>query len=107
MVFNQSNCGDIRDILCKTVVKVFGSGENFIKFILNGEYTSTYDCYTDESGENFIINNVTGEYINWYKLYHLGRCASFSIFRFNYEDIEKWLENFLTEFKEVEEDENN
>lgn len=112
MVFNQSNCSDIRDILCNAVIKVFGSEDTFFTFILDENYSSNYDCYVDGSGENYIINNVTGEYINWYKLYHLGRCASFSIFRFsifrfNYEYIEKWLEIFLTEFKEGGQHENN
>ena len=107
MVFNQSNCSDIRDILCNTVTKVFGSSDMFFTFILNENYSSNYDCYVDGSGENYIINNVTGEYINWYKLYHLGRCVNVSIFRFNYKNIEQWFENFLTEFKEGGQHENN
>ena len=107
MIFKQSNCSDIRDILCKTVIKVFGSPDKFFEFILNESYSSNYDCYIDGSGENYIINNVTGEYINWYKLYHLGRCASTSICRFQYKTIEEWFEIFLTEFKEGGQHENN
>lgn len=107
MVFNQSNCSDIRDILCNTVIKVFGSEDTFFTFILDENYSSNYDCYVDDSGENYIINGVTGEYINWYKLYHLGRCLNVSIYRFNYKDIEQWFEIFLTEFKEGGQHENN
>lgn len=107
MVFNQSNCSDIRDILCKTVSEVFGSHDEFFTFILNEAYSANYDCYIDGSGENYIINNVTGEYINWYKTYHLGRCLNVSIVNFKPENIEKWFENFLTEFKEGGQHENN
>ena len=59
MIFNQSNCNAIRDILCKAVTKVFG------------------------------------------------RCATVSVCRFNYKDIEQWIEIFLTEFKEGGQHENN
>ena len=55
MLFNQSNCNAIRDILCKAVTKVFGSSDTFFTFILNENYSSNYDCYVDGSGETISL----------------------------------------------------
>lgn len=102
MIFNQTNCKDLRDIFCNAVTKIFGDSMTFLDFLENEEYSIVkYDCYLDYSGENYIINRETGEYINWYKLDHIGRCINISTLSM-YKDIPKWIEGFLVEFKESE-----
>lgn len=103
MILNQTNfVEDIRDIFCNAVTKVFGNSDSFIDFLENEKYSDKYDCYLDYSGENYIIKRETGEYINWYKLSHIGRCINISTLS-RYNDIPKWIEEFLVEFKESEE----
>lgn len=93
---------DMRDIFCSAVNKIFGDSMAFLDFLENEEYsTIKYDCYLDYNGENYIINRETGEYINWYKLDHIGRCLNISTSS-EYEDIPKWIEEFLDEFKKSE-----
>ena len=102
MVFNQTTCKNLRDIFSNFVTKIFGDSMTFLDFLENMEYsTIKYDCYLDYSGENYIINRETGEYINWYKLDHVGRCINISTLA-GYENISKWIEDFLVEFKESE-----
>lgn len=99
MVFNQINFnGDLRNLFCKTVNKIFESTTDFLFFLENEEYSDRYDCFLDGSGECYIIDTETGDYINWYKLYHLGRCISISISA-SYENIPQWFEEFLIKFK--------
>ena len=103
MIFNQTNyTEDLRDIFCKAVTKIFGDSYIFLDFLENEEYSVKYDCFLNGSGENYIINRETGEYINWYKLTHIGRCINISTLS-TYENIPKWIEEFLVEFKESEE----
>lgn len=100
MILNQTNFDmDLRDLFCNAVTKVFGASTVFLDFLEDQEYSTKYDCYLDCSGENYIINRETGEYINWYKLVHIGRCINISILS-RYENISKWIEEFLVEFKE-------
>lgn len=94
---------DLRDQFCNAVTKIFGDSMNFLDFLENEEYSSKYDCYLDYNGENYIINRETGEYINWYKLDHIGRSITISICD-SRTDIPKWIEEFLVEFKESEEE---
>lgn len=103
MIFNQTTHEDLRGTFCNAVTKVFGSSTAFLDFIEKVRYSDKYDCFIDYSGENYIINRETGEYINWYKFTHLGRYINVSAW-FSYEKIlTKWIEDFLTEFKESEE----
>lgn len=105
MIFNQTTHEDLRETFCNAVTKVFGNSTAFLDALENEEYsTNKYDCYLDYGGENYIINRETGEYINWYKLTHLGRCITISTSS-PYKNIPKWIEDFLTEFKESEEKE--
>lgn len=113
MIFNQTNRKDLRDLFCNAVTKVFGDSMSFLDFLENEEYSTVkYDCYLDYNGENYIINRETGEYINWYKLDHIGRCINIStllIYKNNLDwyvpkFFQKWIEEFLVEFKESEED---
>ena len=108
MIFNQTNfnLGDLRELFCNAVTKIFGDSITFLDYIENEEYSVKYDCYLDASGENYIINTETGEYINWYKLYHIGRCINISILHM-YNDVPKWFEEFLIEFKESKNKENH
>jgi len=101
MIFNQINRKDLRDLFCNAVTKVFGDSMTFLDFLENGKYSDKYDCYLDYNEENYIINRETGEYINWYKLNHIGRCINISTFHM-YNNIPKWIEEFLVEFKESE-----
>lgn len=101
MIFNYTNCKDLRDLFCDAVTKVFGNSSAFIDFIENEKYSAKYDCFLDYDGENYIINRETGEYINWYKLTHVGRSISIST-ELPYTDIQAWIEDYLTEFKESE-----
>lgn len=94
---------ELRDLFCNAVTKIFGDSMEFLDFLENMEYSSKYDCYLDYNGENYIINRETGEYINWYKLDHIGRCINISICN-SRTDIPKWIEDFLVEFKESEEE---
>lgn len=102
MIFNQTTRKDLRDLFCNAVIKVFGDAMTFLDFLENDKYSTKYDCYLDYSGENYIINRETGEYINWYKLDHIGRCIYISTLS-PYKDIPTWIEEFLIEFKESEE----
>lgn len=101
MIFNQTNFKeeDLRDLFCSAVTKIFGDSTTFLDFIEDDKYSIKYDCFLDSDGENYIINRETGEYINWYKFYHIGRCINISVFNM-YENIPKWIEEFLVEFKE-------
>lgn len=106
MIFNQNNYNnfnttDLRELFCNAVITVFGDSWTFLDFLEEGKYSTKYDCYVDYDEENYIINRETGEYINWYKLTHLGRCINISTFHM-YNDIPKWIEEFLVEFKESE-----
>ena len=106
MILNQTTHRDLKDLFCNTVTKIFGGSMEFLDFLENMEYsTIKYDCYLDYNGENYIINRETGEYINWYKLDHIGRCINISILSLSpiINTIPKWIEKFLTEFKESEE----
>lgn len=104
MIYNQTNFTiDLRDQFCNAVTKIFGDSMTFLDFLENDKYSTKYDCYLDYSGENYIINRETGEYINWYKLDHIGRCINISIIRL-YTSVPKWIEEFLNEFKESEEE---
>lgn len=106
MIFNQTTHEDLRGTFCDAVTKVFGNGTAFLDFLESEEYDGKYDCFLDYDGENYIINRETGEYINWYKLAHLGRCITISACHARMaEGITKWIEDFLTEFKESEEKE--
>ena len=100
MVFNRTNSiEDPRDLFCNAVTKIFGDSTTFLDFLENEEYsTIKYDCFLDYDGENYIINRETGEYINWYKLSHIGRSINISTYLHN--DIPKFIEKFLIEFKE-------
>lgn len=103
MIFNQTTHENLRETFCHAVIKVFGSSTAFLDFLENERYSDKYDCFIDYDGENYIINCETGEYINWYKFTHLGRCITISAW-FTYEqNLTKWVEDFLTEFKESEE----
>ena len=105
MIFNQTTRKDLRDLFCNAVTKVFGNPMIFLDFLENNKYSSTkYDCYLDYNGENYIINRETGEYINWYKLDHIGRCINISIL-LPYKNIPEWIEDFLVEFKNSEQEE--
>lgn len=106
MVFNQTNFKnkDLRDIFCNAVTKIFEDSMTFLDFLENEKYSIKYDCYLDYNGENYIINRETGEYINWYKLDHIGRCISISTSS-SYKNVPKWIEDFLVEFKESEDNE--
>ena len=105
MIFNQTNCKNLRDLFCNAVINVFGDSMTFLDFLENMGYSTTkYDCYLDYNGENYIINRETGEYINWYKLDHIGRCISISTASW-YKNIPKWIEEFLVEFKKSEDSE--
>ena len=106
MIFDQTTHKDLRDLFCNAVIKVFGDSTVFLDFLENEKYSTNYDCYLDYSGENYIINRETGEYINWYKLNHIGRCINISIIRVNIVSS-KWIEDFLIEFKESEDDDAN
>ena len=100
MIVNQNNFnGDLREIFCNSVVKVFQNSTKFFDFLDFEKYCSKFDCFLDPSGENYIINTITGEYINWYKEYNLGRCINISVLEPD-KDIIKWLEEFLVKFKE-------
>lgn len=101
MIVDQTICKDLRDLFCNAVNKVFGDSMAFLDFLENDKYSTKYDCYLDYSGENYIINRETGEYINWYKLDHIGRCINISILSM-FNDIPKWIEDFLVEFKKSE-----
>lgn len=103
MIFNQINCKDLRDLFCNAVTEIFGDSMTFLDFLENEEYSTKYDCYLDYNGENYIINRETGEYINWYKLDHIGRSINISTLSI-YKNIPKWIEEFLVEFKESEEE---
>ena len=103
MILNEDNNKNLRDLFCDAVVKVFGDSDIFLDFLENDKYSSKYDCYLDCNGENYIINGETGEYINWYKFTHIGRCISISISQMP-NDILKWIEEFLIEFKKSEEE---
>ena len=98
MIFNQTARKDLRDIFCNAVTAVFGNSIAFLDFLENDKYSAKYDCYLDYNGENYIINRETGEYINWYKLNHIGRCINMSVLS-TYDNIPKWIEEFLIEFK--------
>lgn len=101
MIFNQTN---LRDLFCNAVTKVFGDSMAFLDFLENDKYSTTkYDCYLDYNGENYIINRETGEYINWYKLDDIGRRINISILSW-FKSVSKWIEEFLVEFKESEEE---
>lgn len=101
MIFNETNYKeDLRDLFSNAATKIFGIG--FLDFLECKKYSTKYDCFLDYNGENYIINRETGEYINWYKFYHIGRCINISTLS-TYEDIPKWIEKFLVEFKESEE----
>lgn len=106
MIINQTNFTEesLRDLFCDAVTKVFGDATTFLDFLEDEEYSDKYDCCLNESGENYIINRETGEYINWYKLTHIGRCINISTSSTcNIQEwIEKWFEEFLTDFKESE-----
>lgn len=103
MLITQTNNENLRDIFCKCVGEVFEDYDIFLDFLENEEYSIIdYDCYFDPNGENYIINTKTGEYINWYKLYHLGRCISIMVNELEYSNIEKWIKDFLINFKESE-----
>lgn len=104
MIFDQRNKKDLRDLFNNAVTKVFGDSTVFLNFIENEEYSTKYDCYLDYDGENYIINRATGEYINWYKLNHIGRDINISTSSM-YKDIPKWIEEFLVEFKNKEDEE--
>lgn len=100
MIINQTNYkNDLRKVFCGAVIKVFGGTVAFLYFLESERYSTKYDCYIDYNGENYIINTETGEYINWYKFDHVGRAINISTFPFR-DDISKWFDNFLTEFKE-------
>ena len=80
-----------RDELCAEIVRIFGSGANFLDFIQEEKYdNSIFDCFWESDGENYVIDRETGEYINWYKFSHIGRCLNS---RCNN------LTEFLTKFK--------
>jgi len=102
MIFNNSDFNSLRDLFCNAVTKVFGDSMAFLDFLENEKYSTKYDCYLDYNGENYIINRETGEYINWYKLDHIGRCINISTDGIM--NIPKWIEDFLVEFKESEEE---
>lgn len=104
MIFNQTIRKDLRDLFCNAVTKVFGNSMAFLDFLENEKYSTKYDCYLDYNGENYIINRETGEYINWYKLDHIGRDIHISNIRIN-RHIAKWIEEFLVDFKESEDEE--
>lgn len=102
MIFNQSHFKiDLRQAFCNAVKIIFGDTETFLDFLEDQKYSDKYECYLDDSGENYIINRETGEYINWYKLYHLGRCINISTSSTGMV-IQRWIEIFLSEFKESE-----
>ena len=100
MIFNQTNCKDLRDLFCNAVTEIFGDSMTFLDFLEDEKYSTKYDCYLDYNGENYIINRETGEYINWYKLDHIGR--SINISTDDIMNITKWIEEFLVKFKESE-----
>ena len=102
MIFNYTNREDLRQLFCDAVTKIFGDTMTFLDFLENEKYSTKYDCFLDYNGENYIINRETGEYINWYKLDHVGRSINIST-ELPYTDIQAWIEDFLTEFKESEE----
>jgi transcriptional regulator with XRE-family HTH domain len=89
--------GVSRDELCAEIIKIFGSGANFLDFIEDERYGVSFDCFVESDGENYIIDRETGEYINWYKFTHIGRCLNS---RCNN------ITEFLTKFKnsEIKED---
>ena len=105
MIYNRTNFTslvDLRDLFCNAVTKIFGDSMTFLNFLKNEEYSTVkYDCFLDYNGENYIINRETGEYINWYKLSHIGRSINISILNPD-TTIPKWIEEFLTKFKESE-----
>ena len=102
MIFNQTNCTeDLRDLFCNAITKVFGGSSEFLDFLEDENYSVKYDCFLDCNGENYIINRETGEYINWYKLNHIGRCINLSVLS-TYDNIPKWIEEFIIEFKKNE-----
>lgn len=103
MIFNQTNflINDLRELFSNAVTKIFGDTTTFLDFLENEEYSNKYDCYLDYNGENYIINRETGEFINWYKLTHIGRCINISALSM-YNNIPKWIEEFLVEFKNSE-----
>ena len=99
MIFNQTNFKeDLRDLFCNAITKIFGESSEFLDFLEDENYSAKYDCFLDCNGENYIINRETGEYINWYKLNYIGRCINISALS-TYENIPKWIEEFLIEFK--------
>lgn len=102
MIFDQNSNDNLRNLFCDAVVKIFGDSMEFLDFLENEDYSYKYDCFLCGGGETYIINRETGEYINWYKLCHIGRCINISAFPSD-NDISKWIENFLTEFKESRE----
>ena len=103
MKYNQNCSRDLRDLFCDVVTKIFGNSASFLDFIEDEKYSDKYDCYIDGSGENYIINRNTGEYINWYKFTHIGRCINISTSSIC-ENIPEWIEDFLIEFKESEDE---
>lgn len=105
MIINQTNFTEenLRDLFCDAVTKVFGGSDTFLDFLEDEEYSNKYDVFVDGSGENYIINRETGEYINWYKLTHIGRCINISTSSTC--NIPKWIEEFLSDFKESEDKE--
>jgi len=97
--------GDMKNIFCSAVNKIFGDSMTFLDFLEHWKYSTTkYDCYLDYIGENYIINRETGEYINWYTLDNIGSCLNISTSS-ECESIPKWIEEFLDEFKKSESEE--
>lgn len=83
-----------RDELCAEIIKIFGSGSNFLDFIEDEKYNNNiFDCFVECDGENYVIDRDTGEYINWYKFTHVGRSLNT---RCNN------ITEFLTKFKNSE-----
>lgn len=76
--------------------------EDFLELFQQGEIitTANFNLYRVEE-EIYIVNTSYLFIINWYKLYHIGRCLSFS---YNISDLE--LKELLTNLKkELVEDE--
>jgi hypothetical protein len=103
MVLNLSNYKNMREIFCDSVTKVFGSSDTFFDILESGKYVHNFDYILRSDDDNYIINITTGEYITWYKTYHLGRYVNISVANveeFNKIGINKWFENFLTDFRD-------